>query len=57
MKKTIIAIGGGSFGQLKIYPDGRQVQKPMETLKIDKKNNRAYRKKTTYNGIYWCSAR
>ena len=37
MKKTIIAIGGGSFGQLKIYPDGRQVQKPMETLKIDKK--------------------
>ena len=37
MKKTIIAIGGGSFGQLKTYPDGRQVQKPMETLKIDKK--------------------
>ncbi|MBR2286432.1 MAG: Type 1 glutamine amidotransferase-like domain-containing protein [Alphaproteobacteria bacterium] len=37
MTKTIIAIGGGSFGQLKTYPDGRQVQKPMETLKIDKK--------------------
>lgn len=37
MKKTIIAIGGGSFGQLKTYPDGHQVQKPMETLKIDQK--------------------
>ena len=37
MKKTIIAVGGGSYGQLKIYPDGRQVQKTKDSIEIDKK--------------------
>ena len=37
MKKTIIAVGGGSYGQLKTYPDGRQVQKNKDSVEIDKR--------------------
>ena len=37
MTKTIIAIGGGEIGRIKIYDDGRQEQKPIETMVIDKK--------------------
>ncbi len=37
MKKTIIAVGGGSYGQIKTYPDGRQVQKNKDSVEIDKK--------------------
>lgn len=37
MKKTIIAVGGGSYGQLKTYPDGRQVQKNKDLVEIDKR--------------------
>lgn len=37
MKKTIIAIGGGEIGRIKIHDDGRQEQKPIETMEIDKK--------------------
>jgi dipeptidase E len=37
MKKTIIAVGGGSYGQIKTYPDGRQVQKNKDSIEIDKK--------------------
>lgn len=37
MKKTIIAIGGGEIGRIKIYDDGRKEQKPIETMVIDKK--------------------
>lgn len=33
----IVAIGGGEIGRIKTYPDGRQEQKPIETLAIDKK--------------------
>lgn len=31
----IVAIGGGEIGRIKTYPDGRQEQKPIETLAID----------------------
>ena len=37
MTKTIIAIGGGEIGRIKIYPDGHSEQKPVETMVIDKK--------------------
>lgn len=37
MTKTIIAIGGGSYGQIKTYPDGRRVQKTKDSIEIDKK--------------------
>lgn len=36
MMKTIIAVGGGSYGQIKTYPDGRQVQKNKDIIEIDK---------------------
>ena len=35
--KTIIAIGGGEIGRIKIHDDGRAEQKPIETMEIDKK--------------------
>ena len=37
MKKTIIAIGGGEIGRIKVYEDGHSEQKPIETMVIDKK--------------------
>jgi len=37
MTKTIIAIGGGEIGRIKIHDDGRKEQKPIETMVIDKK--------------------
>lgn len=37
MTKTIIAIGGGEIGRIKVYDDGHQEQKPIETMVIDKK--------------------
>lgn len=37
MTKTIVAVGGGAYGQIKTYPDGRQVQKNKDTIEIDKK--------------------
>lgn len=37
MKRTIIAIGGGEVGRIKIHEDGHQEQKPIETMVIDKK--------------------
>ena len=37
MIKTIIAIGGGEMGRIKIHPDGRREQKPWETELLDKK--------------------
>ena len=37
MIKTIIAIGGGEIGRIKIHDDGRAEQKPIETMEIDKK--------------------
>ncbi len=37
MTKTIIAIGGGEIGRIKIHDDGHQEQKPIETMVIDKK--------------------
>jgi hypothetical protein len=30
-------VGGGSYGQLKTYPDGRQVQKNKDSVEIDKR--------------------
>lgn len=37
MTKTIIAIGGGEIGRIKVYEDGRTEQKDYETELIDKK--------------------
>jgi dipeptidase E len=37
MIKTIIAIGGGEIGRIKVYEDGHSEQKPIETMVIDKK--------------------
>lgn len=37
MTKTIIAIGGGEIGRIKVHDDGRREQKPIETMVIDKK--------------------
>lgn len=37
MTKTIIAIGGGEIGRIKIHEDGHHEQKPIETMAIDKK--------------------
>ena len=37
MTKTIIAIGGGEIGRIKVYEDGHREQKPIETMVIDKK--------------------
>ena len=37
MIKTIIAIGGGEIGRIKIHEDGRREQKPIETMVMDKK--------------------
>lgn len=37
MTKTIIAIGGGEMGRIKIHEDGRHEQKPWETELADKK--------------------
>ena len=37
MTKTIIAIGGGEIGRIKVYEDDHQEQKPIETMVIDKK--------------------
>ncbi|MBR3511019.1 MAG: Type 1 glutamine amidotransferase-like domain-containing protein [Alphaproteobacteria bacterium] len=37
MTKTIIAIGGGEMGRIKIHDDGRREQKPWETEKADRK--------------------
>ena len=37
MIKTIIAIGGGEIGRIKVYEDGHREQKPIETMVIDKK--------------------
>ena len=37
MTKTIIAIGGGEIGRIKVHDDGRQEQKPIETMVIDEK--------------------
>lgn len=37
MTKTIIAIGGGEIGRIKVYEDGHSEQKPIETMVIDKK--------------------
>lgn len=35
MPKTIIAIGGGEMGRIKMLPDGTAVKTPIETMKID----------------------
>lgn len=37
MKKTIIAIGGGEMGRIKIHEDGTREQKPWDTEKADRK--------------------
>lgn len=37
MKKTIVAIGGGEMGRIKIHEDGHREQKPWETEQADKK--------------------
>lgn len=37
MTKTIIAIGGGEIGRIKVYEDGHREEKPIETIVIDKK--------------------
>lgn len=37
MKKTIVAIGGGEIGRIKVHEDGHSEQKPIETMVIDKK--------------------
>lgn len=37
MRKTIVAIGGGEIGRIKVYDDGHTEQKPIETMLIDEK--------------------
>ena len=36
MKKTIIAVGGGEIGRIKVLPDGTSVQTDIETTLIDR---------------------
>ena len=36
MKKTIVAVGGGEIGRIKVFPDGTSVQTDVETTLIDR---------------------
>ena len=46
-KKTIVAVGGGEIGRIKILPDGTAYQTEIETTKIDKFIVEASGKKNT----------
>lgn len=51
-KKTIVAVGGGEIGRIKILPDGTTYQTEIETTLIDKFIVEASGKKKSQNAFY-----